>query len=151
MAMIINGIFGGNLPWILIIFGVLIGIVVELLGISSLPFAIGLYLPFSLSAPIMMGGLVAGLIALSTKDKEHENEKGVLFSSGLVAGDALMGIIIAMLASITIKSKTIAAWITLRPQIPETGWENLLGFILFLGLTIILIIAIKSGRKPQGG
>lgn len=156
MAMIVNGIFGGHLPWILIIIGVFIGIVVELLGISSLPFAIGLYLPFSLSAPIMIGGAVAWAVGLLSKQKENPpdqlnraGEKGILFASGLVAGDALMGIIIALLASITINSKTIADWITIRSQIPDNGWEHLLGFGIFIALSLIFILVVRTKKNTH--
>jgi len=145
MAMIVNGIFGGHLPWILIIIGMFIGIVVELLGISSLPFAIGLYLPFSLSAPIMMGGALAWVVGLLSKQKE--NEKGILFASGLVAGDALMGIIIALLASVTIGGTTIANSLLLRKEIPETGLENLIGFGIFIALSLIFILVVRTRKE----
>ena len=97
MATVVQGIMRGELPWEFIIGGCMIAAAVELLGISSLPFAIGLYLPLSLSTPIMVGGIIAALIKkTSPKDifKKRE-QKGILFASGLVAGDALMGVFIA--------------------------------------------------------
>ena len=77
----------------------MIALAVEFLGVSSLPFAIGLYLPLSLSTPIMTGGLIALLIKkISKKDeRKAKNEQGVLFSSGLVAGDALIGVAVAFM------------------------------------------------------
>ncbi|MFQ5454448.1 MAG: OPT/YSL family transporter, partial [Candidatus Zixiibacteriota bacterium] len=77
----------------------MIALAVELLGISSLPFAIGLYLPLSLSTPIMTGGLIALIIKkISAKeDYSTKNENGILFSSGLVAGDALIGVLVAFM------------------------------------------------------
>ncbi len=97
MATVVQGIMGGQLPWEYILGGCMIAAAVELLGISSLPFAIGLYLPLSLSTPIMAGGLLAALLrkrSIGQLGKMRE-QKGVLFASGLVAGDALVGVLIA--------------------------------------------------------
>lgn len=97
MATIVEGLFNGQLPWILIISGGFVAFAVELLGISSLPFAIGLYLPLSLSTPLMAGGILAWLVdKFSRKDAVKEiQEHGILFGSGLVAGDALLGLAVA--------------------------------------------------------
>jgi len=97
MATVVQGIMGGQLPWEYIVGGCMIAAAVELLGISSLPFAIGLYLPLSLSTPIMAGGLLAALLRKrSLKDMlKAREQKGILFASGLVAGDALIGVIVA--------------------------------------------------------
>ncbi|MBI4056095.1 MAG: oligopeptide transporter, OPT family [Elusimicrobia bacterium] len=98
MSLVVKGVLQGNLPWILVVLGMVIGICVEMMGIGCLPFAIGLYLPLSLSTPIMVGGLVALLVTYWNKDhSENAMERGVLLSSGLVAGDALMGVLIALL------------------------------------------------------
>lgn len=97
MATVVQGIMGGELPWEFIIGGAMIAAAVELLGISSLPFAIGLYLPLSLSTPIMAGGIIAMMLK-KTSIKEvlkRRQQKGILFASGLVAGDALIGVLIA--------------------------------------------------------
>ncbi|MBU1319351.1 MAG: oligopeptide transporter, OPT family [candidate division Zixibacteria bacterium] len=97
MATVVQGIMGGQLPWEFIVGGCMIAAAVELLGISSLPFAIGLYLPLSLSTPIMAGGLIA-LLVKKTSPKDifkRREQKGILFGSGLVAGDALVGVLIA--------------------------------------------------------
>ncbi|UCG62534.1 MAG: oligopeptide transporter, OPT family [Candidatus Zixiibacteriota bacterium] len=99
MATVVQGVMNSNLPWLPIIVGGMIALAVELLGVSSLPFAIGLYLPLSLSTPIMTGGLIALLIKKwSRKDEyKNKNENGVLFASGLVAGDALIGVVVAFM------------------------------------------------------
>jgi len=99
MATIVQGMMNSNLPWQPIIVGGFIALAVELLGISSLPFAIGLYLPLSLSTPIMAGGAIAMMVKkYSTKAEFGEkNLRGVLFSSGLVAGDALIGVAVAFM------------------------------------------------------
>ena len=77
----------------------MIALAVELLGVGSLPFAIGLYLPLSLSTPIMTGGMIALLIKKfsSNNDYKNKNENGILFASGLVAGDALIGVAVAFM------------------------------------------------------
>jgi hypothetical protein len=99
MAAVVQGIMHGDLPWEFIFGGCMIAAAVELLGISSLPFAIGLYLPLSLSTPIMTGGLIAMLVK-KTSPKEIfkiREQRGILFGSGLVAGDAIIGVTIAFL------------------------------------------------------
>ncbi len=101
MKMIIEGVMGGNLPWTLVFIGVFIAVVVEIVGIPVLPFAIGVYLPVQLNACIMVGGLVR--LALD-KLKRDETEKkaivndGILFCSGMIAGEGLVGILLALLA-----------------------------------------------------
>jgi uncharacterized oligopeptide transporter (OPT) family protein len=99
MATIVQGMMNANLPWAPILVGGMVALAVELLGISSLPFAIGLYLPLSLSTPIMTGGLIAAAVKKYSKpeDRSSRNLSGVLFSSGLVAGDALIGVTVAFL------------------------------------------------------
>jgi uncharacterized oligopeptide transporter (OPT) family protein len=101
MKLIIEGVMGGNLPWGLVFVGVFIAITVEVIGIPVLPFAIGVYLPVQLNACIMVGGLIR--LALD-KLKRNEDEKkrivndGVLFCSGMIAGEGLVGILLAVLA-----------------------------------------------------
>jgi putative OPT family oligopeptide transporter len=97
MAVIVQGVMTGNLPWVPIIVGCMLAAAIELVGISSLPFAIGLYLPLDLSTPIMTGGLMALLVRKISKEEvaKKREELGVLFGSGLVAGDALLGVAIA--------------------------------------------------------
>lgn len=99
MATVVQGIMNANLPWAPIIVGGMIALAVELLGVSSLPFAIGLYLPLSLSTPIMTGGIVAWLVKkYSSKEQYGErNLCAILFASGMVAGDALIGVVVAVM------------------------------------------------------
>jgi len=99
MATIVQGVMTGGIPWIYIIGGMMIALAVELLGVSSLPFAIGLYLPLDLSTPIMAGGIIAFLVQKFSRAAQFKKreERGILFGSGLVAGDALIGVIIAFL------------------------------------------------------
>lgn len=102
MKMVVEGVMGGNLPWALVFTGVFLAIVVEILGIPVLPYAIGLYLPIHLSTPIMAGGL----IRLYLEKRKYSSEKartemvqsGILYTSGLIAGEGIVGILLAVLA-----------------------------------------------------
>jgi len=118
MSLVVKGVFEGTMPWILIFSGIFIALSVELLGIHSLPLAVGLYLPLELSTTIFVGGLVAGVVA--------STERGILFSSGLVAGDALMGILLAIPAAMAIRIPGPA-----EGPIP-------LAFVVFILLTFFL-------------
>jgi putative OPT family oligopeptide transporter len=99
MATLVQGVMNSSLPWLPIIVGGMVALSIELLGVSSLPFAIGLYLPLSLSTPIMTGGLISLLINKYAKEdtQKSKNENGILFSSGLVAGDALVSVVVAFM------------------------------------------------------
>ncbi len=92
MKLLVEGIMDGTLPWILIVVGMAVTVVVELLGIPALPVAVGLYLPLELSAPIMVGGIVCWIISrLRHKDPQGDNP-GILAASGMVAGEGLVGV-----------------------------------------------------------
>jgi len=99
MATVIKGLLSQNLPWGLVIIGMGIAAVMELSGVRSLPFAVGAYLPLSTSSPIFIGGLVKWFVDKKKKSNVEESEigPGALFSSGLIAGGAITGIIIAIL------------------------------------------------------
>lgn len=102
MKMIIEGMMQGSLPWDLIFIGVFITLVTELLRIPSMPFALGIYLPLNLTAAMMCGG-VARLLVDNYKEKTgttttSENDNGVLFCSGLIAGEGIIGVLLAFLA-----------------------------------------------------
>ncbi|WP_284139241.1 MULTISPECIES: oligopeptide transporter, OPT family [unclassified Virgibacillus] len=112
MSMVVEGIMNGDLPWNLIFIGMATAAVVELFGIGSLPFAVGLYLPIHLTSPIMVGGLIKWIVERRAKSKEERKEKverGILLSSGLIAGEALMGVMIALsiTAGITLPAETL--------------------------------------------
>ena len=102
MKMVVEGVVGDNMPWTLIFIGVFVAIVVEILKIPVLAFAIGLYLPIYLSAPIMVGGAVRWLIERrkysSEKEKKHCTEMGTLYSAGMIAGEGIVGILLALVA-----------------------------------------------------
>lgn len=103
MRLVVEGVMGGSLPWSLIFIGVGIGVSIELLGLPVLPIAIGLYLPIHLSTPIMVGGLIRGVLdnrqeKLNDSKIKSQIEKGILYASGLIAGEGLVGIILAVFA-----------------------------------------------------
>ena len=101
MKMLVEGIMNADLPWALILIGVFIAIVVEILKVPVMPFAVGMYLPFSLSAGIMAGGIVRFIVEKikgTDEEKKERADKGVLFTSGMIAGEGIMGIVLAVLA-----------------------------------------------------
>jgi uncharacterized oligopeptide transporter (OPT) family protein len=98
MATIIKGLLAQNLPWGLVLVGVFISVTLELCGIHSLSFAVGSYLPIATTAPIFAGGVVRAIVERKTGMKEEsEIGSGTLFSSGLIAGGSLAGILYAVL------------------------------------------------------
>lgn len=102
MKMIVEGIMGGNLPWTLVFVGVCLAIGLEILRIPVMPFAIGLYLPIYLNATIMIGGVVRmfmdGRKKVDAKTKERQITNGTLYCAGMIAGEGLVGIFLAILA-----------------------------------------------------
>src|SRR5207342_2013218 len=98
MATIIKGLLSQNMPWGLVLVGVFISIALELCGIRSLSFAVGSYLPIATTAPIFVGGLVRAYVERKTGTRdESEVSAGTLFSSGLIAGGSIAGILYAVL------------------------------------------------------
>ena len=101
MKMIIEGVMNADLPWTLVLIGVLIAVVIEILGIPVLPFAIGIYLPVHLNACIMVGGLVRLFFDKMKKDEKVKKDivnDGILFCSGMIAGEGIVGILLALFA-----------------------------------------------------
>ena len=102
MKMIVEGIMGGKLPWNLVFIGVFLALGLEILRIPVMPFAIGLYLPIYLNATIMVGGVVRMLMdrrkKVDAKTKEEQSTNGTLFCAGMIAGEGLIGILLAILA-----------------------------------------------------
>ncbi|MCI8490726.1 MAG: oligopeptide transporter, OPT family [Lachnospiraceae bacterium] len=147
MKMIVEGVMGGNLPWTLVGIGAFIAIVIEILGIPVLPVAIGLYLPIHLSTPMIVGGLVKLVIEkkknLSDKVKKDVDENGVLYSSGLIAGEGLVGIFLAILAIVPAGEGTVGDVINgflpgLIPVLSDPNVGNIIGLLAFALLTLSL-------------
>ena len=149
MKMIVEGVMNGNLPWDLVFIGAAIAIMVELLGISVLPFAIGLYLPLNTSLGIMFGGvvrLIVDKLKIDKKSKKDAETKGTLYSAGLIAGEGIMGIILAIFAIIPSHGKTLADAINISDKfsLPQE-----VSIVLFLGLAILIYSKAKSVRKKE--
>lgn len=98
MKILVEGVMSGNLPWTLILLGVFLAVTVQLLGVSVLPVAIGLYLPLELSVTVLLGGIARWLADRYNQKKGLKEENGILFCSGMVAGEGLVGILLAVLA-----------------------------------------------------
>jgi len=163
MSYIIKGMLGRKLPWGLVLFGVMTAVVLELCGVSSLAFAVGVYLPISSSAPIFVGGLVRWLVdALRSRElREHkldqaelmaESDKspGVLLASGYIAGGAIAGILIAFLAGgLPEADSALTGWAEAHNPFfagPNADW---LALLPFLALTFLLYLAgrAKTNRR----
>lgn len=146
MKMIVEGVMDGNLPWTLVGIGAFIAIVVEILGIPVLPFAIGLYLPIHLSTPMMVGGLVKWIVdkkSTSEKEKKDTDANGVLYSSGLIAGEGLVGIFLAILAIIPVRDTNVGNIIgeflpQMFPALADANVGNIIGLAAFALLTFSL-------------
>jgi len=154
VSYIIKGILGGQLPWGLVLLGVFIAIVLELSGVSSLAFAVGVYLPISTSAPIYVGGMVRLLVDRYTRRKharaqltedqlvaEGDKSNGVLLSSGYIAGGTLAGVLFAFLA-IPMKDRldSFERWATAHNPFfegPSADWLSLMPFAV---LTLVLYL-----------
>lgn len=140
MKLVVEGVMNGNLPWALVFAGVFIAIVVEILGIPVLAFAVGLYLPIYLSIPMMVGGLVRLYFDKKKMDEAERKDKvenGLLYSSGLIAGEGIIGILLAFLAVFNVKldiSKTFS--------LGRIG-----GVVFFALLTVTLVLFVN--RKPK--
>lgn len=131
MSMVVQGVMTGQLPWALVIIGAVFGIMCALMDIPILPFALGLYLPIHLSSGILAGGIVRVIVDKRFKNDEQQlkeqTERGILLSSGLVAGDALVGIVIALFAGLNIP---INIGERIVPAITQNPWTAAIVFIL---------------------
>lgn len=152
MKMVVEGVMSGNLPWTLVFVGVFIAIVVEVLGVPVMPFAIGLYLPIHLSTPIMAGGLVRLFLekrkVKSEKDREDAIQSGVLYTSGLIAGEGIVGILLAVLAVVKLgDGRSLADVVNISGAVNLGNIGGLVFFALLLGT--ILWTCLRSGKKKQ--
>ncbi|MGM9612876.1 MAG: OPT/YSL family transporter, partial [Butyricicoccus sp.] len=151
MKMVIEGVMGGNLPWALVFTGVFISVAIEILGLPVLPIAIGIYLPFHLNAGIMLGGLVRWIIEKRkyASDKERGDcvESGVLYTSGLIAGEGIVGILLAVLAVIQVGGKSVGDIIDISGSV---NLGNIGGLVFFaLLLVSIFMFATKAAKKNK--
>src|SRR5215813_5392454 len=171
MSYIIKGILSGELPWGLVLLGVMMSIVLELSGIPSLAFAVGMYLPLSTSSPIFVGGMVRwGVdkylrkkpenLALTEEEMAAKTDQspGVLLASGYIAGATLAGVIYSFLnlsENVTARLTGFENWATKNNPFFEGPYSDLLGLIPLLILTVVLYfvgreILLKPKRYAQG-
>ena len=166
MSYIIKGILDRHLPWALVLFGVMIALVLELSGIPSLAFAVGVYLPLSSSTPVFIGGLVRGLVDLwqrkrlagkdLTEDQiaaEADKSPGVLMASGYIAGGTIAGIIIASIqGGFEEFDQKISEFAATNPLF-DGPWSDTLSLIPFVGITALLYLVgrevILHGRASK--
>lgn len=163
IKLVIDGVLDGNLPWGLVFVGIAMAATVEMLGLPTLAFAVGLYLPIHLATPILVGGLVRWMVQRRSPKKElaERRENGVLYASGLIAGAAMIGVVAAA-----------ATWIT-SDWTPEGGAGSLLhsffGFfagsvklidepfaswfawVVFFGLATSMLYVALGRRVRHGG
>ncbi|WP_251390107.1 OPT family oligopeptide transporter [Mediterraneibacter agrestimuris] len=147
MKMIIEGVMDGNLPWALVFTGVFLAIVIEVLGIPVLPFAIGVYLPVQLNACIMVGGLVRLVFDKMNKEKKEKERiinDGILYCSGMIAGEGLVGILLALFAIGGIdKMIDLSGMLNLSEGVANVG------SLVVFALVILTVLKFSLWRKPK--
>ncbi len=145
MKMIIEGVMDNNLPWGLVFIGVFLAVAVEILGIPVLPFAIGVYLPVQLNACIMVGGLIR-LFFDNMKREENEKKEivndGILFCSGMIAGEGLVGILLALFAIFGINKA-----IDLSGKLALSGTVQSIGSLVVFALIILSLLKFTLLKK----
>lgn len=136
MKMVIEGVMDANLPWGLVFVGAFFAICIEILKIPAMPVAIGLYLPIHLSAGLMVGGIVRLILEKKKFKKEEDREKvissGVIYASGMIAGEGLVGILLAALAIIPIGQSTLGEVIDISGSFSIGQIGALIAFALLL-------------------
>ncbi len=149
MSLIIDGILSQKLPWGLVLLGAFMALVLELCGISALPFAVGVYLPLSASTPIFAGGALRWIVDFKKrrdgKKESAENEDsgpGVLYASGLIAGGSIAGIGVALLSIYPNFGETLG----FGARIPGLAENNVIPVLAFLALMTVLGIVGSKGR-----
>lgn len=147
MKLITEGVMDGNLPWALVFIGAFIAVLVEIIGIPVLPFAIGVYLPVQLNACIMVGGLIRLALDKLKRDKAEKEaivNDGVLFCSGMIAGEGLVGILLALLAVFGVSSAIdLSAKLAIPSAVSEIG-----GLVLF-GIIILTLLKFSLWKKRK--
>jgi putative OPT family oligopeptide transporter len=147
-SLIIDGILTQKLPWGLVLIGVFLALVMELVGVSSLPFAVGLYLPLSSSAPIMAGGAIRALVNKRNKATATEAEfsPGVLMSSGFIAGAAIMGVLLAALTGFGVdRAINFSSYLG---HLAEADWFALIPFAVIMYL-LFRVGTSKNNNKAR--
>ncbi len=151
MKTMIDGVLSGNLPWELILTGAAIAGAAAIMGLPALPFAVGLYLPLATMAPVFVGGVIRYFVEerITGDDelKKTRKEKGILFGSGLIAGEGVMGVLIAIYAFLVIK-------------LDFTEWHGFFGqwwkehktggnLVAVLVLIVIIVLVLRAARQSD--
>jgi putative OPT family oligopeptide transporter len=147
-ALIIDGILTRKLPWGLVGIGVMLAIMMELCGVASLPFAVGVYLPISTSVPIFVGGIVRWLVdrKRGSAGGEEDFSPGTLLSSGYIAGGAIAGLVAALVAGLGMESRfDVGAFM------PKVTGSNASGLVAFGLIAAVLYSAAVRGPSAVGG
>lgn len=148
MKLIVEGVMGGNLPWTLVFIGAFIAIIVEIIGIPVLPFAIGVYLPVQLNACIMVGGIIRFIVEKVNAKKENKEEivnNGILFCSGMIAGEGIVGILLALLAVFGVdKVLNLSEKLGIPAVVSNVG-----GIVLFAVIILTLVLFTKGKQKKN--
>jgi putative OPT family oligopeptide transporter len=154
MATIIKGLLARDLPWGLVFVGAFISVVVELCGVRSLSFAVGAYLPLSTTAPIFVGGMIKALAdKMSGAREESEVSSGMLYSTGLVAGGSLTGVLIALLSGVgktTADGQTVSLIQYVIDSVRVKGWEHLGGWADLIGIVafaVLCFLLLRAARQ----
>lgn len=168
MATVIKGLLSQNLPWALVLIGMGLSLVMELSGVSSLAFAVGAYLPLSTTTTIYAGGLIKWIVDKRKKTGKEESDigPGALFSSGLIAGGTITGILVAVLIGWTVGHDSSGNAITFIDKVHQTvlgifssgatgtfadslgGWGDILGLIFF-GLLSFLLYKVAMSKEDK--
>ncbi len=145
MKLIIEGVMGGSLPWALVFTGAFIAVTVELIGIPVLPFAIGVYLPIQLNACIMAGGIIRLVFDMMNREKAEKYaiiNDGVLFCSGMIAGEGLVGILLAVFAVFGLDAK-----INLSERLGISSAFSSIGGLVLFALIILSVLKFTIWKK----
>lgn len=150
MKLVVEGVMGGTLPWGLIFCGMGVAVVLEILRLPVLPFAVGLYLPIYLSTPIYIGGIIRWVTEkFFFKDNPEKNknsvDKGILYCSGMIAGEGIIGILLAVFAVVPFKDGSLLSFIDLG--IPLGNWGSILFFILIIASVFFFSVKQKKTAK----
>jgi len=141
----------GQAPWFLYGIGAVIAVIVQMLGISALAFALGMYLPIELTLPLVIGGLIGYIVAKASKDTKVSNErkdKGTLIASGFIAGGAIMGVVASFLRVIKIKGATIESALSRGWDVkPFGGWLALGAYAIIIAYLLFVSIRTKKTKK----
>jgi putative OPT family oligopeptide transporter len=154
MKTVIEGVLAADLPWGLVLTGAAFALVAELLSVPSLPFAVGIYLPLSTMTPVFVGGVIRWGVELLSRLKEEREARearkarevrkesgGLLFSSGLIAGEGLMGVLVALYAFIMATKPAGLPVVFVKP------WGQVVSLIGFAGLGYLLVAAARRRSR----